>query len=63
MTRRARSNSSIRRAAGRGTVCKNQFEWIEKVLLPQLANKGITEKKQEIDAIGCIFSNRTGVAS
>ncbi|MBR7631818.1 phage tail protein [Janthinobacterium lividum] len=38
---------------------ENQFEWLEKVLLPQLARKGITEKKQVLDAIGSIFSNRT----
>ncbi|MGX9785891.1 phage tail tape measure protein [Janthinobacterium lividum] len=38
---------------------ENQFEWMEKVLLPQLAKKGITEKKQVLDAIGSIFSNRT----
>ncbi|MCC7596740.1 phage tail protein [Janthinobacterium sp. FW305-129] len=38
---------------------ENQFEWLEKVLLPQLAKKGITEKKHVLDAIGSIFSNRT----
>lgn len=38
---------------------ENQFEWMEKILLPQLAKKGITEKKQVLDAIGSIFSNRT----
>ena len=38
---------------------ENQFEWMEKVLLPQLAKKGITEKNQVLDAIGSIFSNRT----
>ncbi|MDN4572898.1 phage tail protein [Pandoraea cepalis] len=37
----------------------NQFEWMEKVLLPALAAKGITEKQQVLDAIGGIFSNRT----
>ncbi|MDR3398726.1 MAG: phage tail protein [Pandoraea sp.] len=37
----------------------NQFEWMEQVLLPQLAAKGITEKQQVLDAIGGIFSNRT----
>lgn len=35
----------------------NQFEWMEKVLLPQLAKKGITDEKQIVDAIGSIFSN------
>lgn len=38
----------------------NQFEWMEKILLPQLAKKGITEQSQILDAIGSIFSNRTG---
>lgn len=37
----------------------NQFEWMQKVLLPQLASKGITEKGQVLDTIGSIFSNRT----
>ncbi|WP_432239915.1 phage tail tape measure protein [Herbaspirillum robiniae] len=38
---------------------ENQFEWMEKVLLPQLASKGITDEKGVLDAIGGIFSNRT----
>lgn len=38
---------------------ENQFEWMEKVLLPQLAKKGITERSKILDAIGSIFSNRT----
>lgn len=37
----------------------NQFAWMEQVLLPALAKKGITEKQQVLDAIGGIFSNRT----
>ncbi|GAI36970.1 unnamed protein product, partial [marine sediment metagenome] len=37
---------------------ENQFEWMEKVLLPQLASKGITDEKGILDAIGGIFSNR-----
>ncbi|XXQ53569.1 phage tail protein [Xenophilus aerolatus] len=37
----------------------NQFEWMEKILLPALAAKGITEKEQVLDTIGSIFSNRT----
>nr|WP_140422165.1 phage tail protein [Pseudomonas sp. A46] len=37
----------------------NQFEWLEKVLLPQLAAQGITEKNQVLDTLGSIFSNRT----
>ena len=38
---------------------ENQFAWMEQVLLPQLAKKGITEKSQVLDAIGSMFSNRT----
>lgn len=38
----------------------NQFEWLEKVLLPQLASKGITDPKKIVDAIGSIFSNPRG---
>lgn len=38
---------------------QNQFEWMETVLLPQLAKKGITDKKQVLDTIGSLFSNRT----
>lgn len=38
---------------------KDQFAWMEQVLLPQLASKGITEKGQILDAIGSIFTNRT----
>lgn len=37
----------------------NQFEWMEKVLLPQMAAKGITDQRHVLDAIGSIFSNRT----
>ncbi|KAF1072689.1 MAG: hypothetical protein GAK45_00124 [Pseudomonas citronellolis] len=37
----------------------NQYEWMQKVLLPQLAAKGITDKQQVLDTIGSIFSNRT----
>ncbi|MFC4519077.1 phage tail tape measure protein [Cupriavidus pinatubonensis] len=37
----------------------NQFEWMEKILLPKLTEKGITEKNQVLDTIGGIFSNRT----
>lgn len=37
----------------------NQFEWMEKVMLPALAAKGITERQQVLDTIGGMFSNRT----
>lgn len=35
-------------------------EWLEKVLLPKMAAKGITDKSQIIDEIATIFSNRNG---
>ncbi|MGA4045412.1 phage tail tape measure protein [Ralstonia nicotianae] len=38
---------------------QNQFAWMEQVLLPTLAAKGITRRKQIEDAIGSVFSNRT----
>ncbi len=38
---------------------QDQFGWLEKVLLPALAEKGITGDKQVLDAMGGIFSNRT----
>lgn len=38
---------------------KNQFAWVEQVLLPALAAKGITSQAQVQDAIGSILSNRT----
>ncbi|WP_338616478.1 phage tail protein [Pigmentiphaga sp. CHJ604] len=38
---------------------RNQFEWVETVLLPQLAKKGITDQQQILDAIGSIITNRT----
>ncbi|MDV4242197.1 phage tail tape measure protein [Acinetobacter baumannii] len=37
---------------------KDQFEWMEKILLPALAAKGITTKDKIHDAIGGIFTNR-----
>ncbi len=37
---------------------KDQFEWMEKVLLPAFAEKGITSRDQVHDAIGSIFTNR-----
>lgn len=38
---------------------KDQFAWLEQVLLPTLAAKGITSRDQVLDAIGSITSNRT----
>lgn len=38
---------------------KDQFAWMEQVLLPTLAKNGITEKSAVLDAIGSIFTNRT----
>jgi hypothetical protein len=37
---------------------KSQFEWMEKVLLPQLAKNGITDKTKVLDTIGSLFTNR-----
>ncbi|QAU22895.1 phage tail protein [Dyella sp. M7H15-1] len=36
----------------------SQYEWMKQVLLPTLAEKGITSKDQVLDAIGSIFTNR-----
>ena len=38
---------------------KDQFAWMEKVLVPALNAKGITKEGDVIDAIGSVFSNRT----
>lgn len=38
---------------------KDQFAWLEQVLLPTLAAKGLTSRDQVLDAIGSITSNRT----
>ncbi|WP_231654901.1 hypothetical protein [Ralstonia solanacearum] len=38
---------------------KNQFAWVEQVLLPALAAKGITSQAQVQDVIGSILPNRT----
>ncbi|HWX02251.1 phage tail protein [Collimonas sp.] len=37
---------------------KSQFEWMEKVLLPQLAKNGITGEDKILDTIGSLFTNR-----
>ncbi|MEN8332042.1 phage tail tape measure protein [Acinetobacter baumannii] len=38
---------------------KDQFAWMEKVLVPALNARGISKEGDVIDAIGSIFSNRT----
>lgn len=38
---------------------KDQFAWMEEVLIPALNAKGITKEGDIIDAMGSIFSNRT----
>ena len=38
---------------------KDQFAWMEQVLVPQLKAKGITKEGDIIDAMGSIFTNRT----
>ena len=37
---------------------KSQFEWMEKILLPQLAKNGITSKDKILDTIGSLYTNR-----
>jgi hypothetical protein len=37
---------------------KSQFEWMEQVLLPQLAKNGITKPTKVLDTIGSLFTNR-----
>ncbi|WP_442783662.1 phage tail tape measure protein [Collimonas fungivorans] len=37
---------------------KSQFEWMETILLPQLAKNGITDKTKVLDTIGSLFTNR-----
>lgn len=39
---------------------QDPFEWMDKVLLPQLAKKGVTEKQQVLDTFGMIASNSVG---
>lgn len=38
---------------------KDQFAWMEQILLPALAKKGITERGAVHDAMGSMFTNRT----
>ncbi|MGQ0885631.1 phage tail tape measure protein [Acinetobacter baumannii] len=38
---------------------KDQFAWMEEVLIPALNAKGITKEGDILDAMGSIFSNRT----
>lgn len=38
---------------------KDQFAWMEQILVPALNKKGVTKEGDVIDAIGSIFSNRT----
>jgi hypothetical protein len=40
----------------------NPFDWMEDVLLPQLAKKGVTDPKQIEDTMGMIISNSVGGA-
>jgi hypothetical protein len=37
---------------------KSQFEWMEKILLPQLAKNGITKPTKVLDTISSLFTNR-----
>ena len=38
----------------------NPFEWMETVLLPALAKKGVTDKDKILDVIGSVVSNKKG---
>ena len=38
---------------------KDQFAWMEQVLIPAINAKGITRDDDVVDAIGSLFSNRT----
>lgn len=38
---------------------KDQFAWMEQVLIPAINAKGITRDEDVVDAIGSLFSNRT----
>ncbi|WVZ31398.1 phage tail tape measure protein [Acinetobacter baumannii] len=38
---------------------KDQFAWMEQVLIPAMNAKGITRDEDIVDAIGSLFSNRT----
>lgn len=38
---------------------KDQFAWMEQVLIPAINAKGITRDEDIVDAIGSLFSNRT----
>ncbi|SFB12426.1 hypothetical protein SAMN04515620_11959 [Collimonas sp. OK607] len=37
---------------------KSQFEWMEQILLPQLAKNGIASKDKILDTIGSLYTNR-----
>jgi ferritin-like metal-binding protein YciE len=57
---KAGQNSYLNVGALKGSdlFLKDPFQWMETVLLPQLASKGITEKQDVLNAIGSIYSNR-----
>jgi hypothetical protein len=39
---------------------ESQYEWVKQVLLPTLAKKGITDKKEIVDVIASFVSNKKG---
>lgn len=43
---------------GEDLLLTNPFQWMETVMLPSFAERGITERKDILNAIGSMFSNR-----
>lgn len=41
----------------------SQFDWMRKVLIPQLAKHGITDRQAVLDTIGSIVTNSTGATT
>lgn len=39
---------------------QSQYEWLKQVLIPTLAEKGVTSRDQVLDVIGSLVSNRKG---
>ena len=46
--------------AGMDEFTSNPYGWMNDVLLPSLAKKGVTSEKDVLNAMGAIFGNRTG---
>ena len=46
--------------AGMDEFTSNPYGWMNDVLIPSLAKKGVTSEKDVLNAMGAIFGNRTG---